>query len=138
GTAHDAALRKGDDGQPDLFAEALAQLEQGGDLGDTGFEVDIGMRADVGGALADAEIEEIAGALGDRRQLAPGLLVVLDAAHPRAVAAMRPPLEAVDRLVKMDMAVDEAGQDEIAADVENDRRIFERPVGGPDFGDQPA
>ena len=138
GAAHDAALREGDDGQPDLAAEALAHGDERLDLREPAFEIDVGVRADMRGALADAEIDEVAGALGDRRQLAPRLLVVLDAAHPRAVAAMRPPVEAVDRLVEMDMAVDQAGEDEVAADIENDGRVVERTIGRTDLGDTPV
>src|ERR1700739_4819986 len=90
------------------------------------------------GALADAEIDEVTGALGDRWQFAPRLLVVLDAAHPRAIAAMRPPWQTVHRLVEMDVTLDEAGQHQRAADIHDSGRIVDRTVCRPQLGDQPV
>ena len=112
--AQDAALREGDDLDGDEVAEALADLQDLVEVFQAELVVDVDVAAHVQRAAGDDLANQIGAGLrfGDgtrRAYLALGLDAVGDAIARRLVGH---PGQAEQRLVEMDMAVDQRRQDE--------------------------
>ena len=118
--AQDAALREGDDLDGDEVAEALADLQDLVEVLQAELVVDVDVAAHVQRAAGHDLAHQIGAGLrfgnGARRaHLALGLDAVGDAIARRLVGN---PGQAEQRLVEMDMAVDQRRQDQRAAEIE--------------------
>jgi hypothetical protein len=91
------------------------------------FEIDVDMGAQMRGAARHACLDQIAGALlGGDRQVRQNRLVRLYAAHPGRSRHMRHPRQAHQGLVEVHVTIDEAGQHQIAADIEDRHAVRQR------------
>src|SRR5712691_2112382 len=110
GTAHDAALRKGDDLHAHKAAVPLARREHALELHKAAFEIDVDMGAQIRGAARHARLDQIAGAfLGGDRQVWQDPFVRLNAAHPGRSRHMRHPRQPHQGVVEVHVTIDEAG-----------------------------
>jgi hypothetical protein len=108
------------------------------------------MGAQMRGAARDACLDQIAGALlGGDRQVRQDRLVGLDAAHPGRSRHMRHPGQPHQGLVEVQVTIDEAGQYQIPADIEDRHAVRQRwrrvladgrdtPAGDPDVDEPPV
>jgi len=150
GAAHDAALRKGDDLHAHKSAVPLARGEHAVELQKAAFEIDVDMGAQMRGAVRHARLDQIAGAfLGGDRQVWQDRLVRLDAANPCRSRHMRRPRQPHQGLVEMHVTIDEAGQYQVAADIEDRYAVRQRwrrvladrrdtPADDPDIDEAPV
>ena len=120
GAFQDAVLREGDKLDIDAVAIILADFQNGFQRTQPDRTVDHHMAAHLQGAVGDAEIELVAGALIHRR--GGGHVLGLKGhalMHVETVGAglVRDPAVAVKAGVEMDMALDKSGNDERAAEI---------------------
>ena len=113
-----AALRERDDLDVDPVAEPCGCLEDALDRSDAVVEVDVDVRPDQRRSVRAVRLEEGAGTLGHRRQLAPADPLVLDQCSKPGAGRMRSPRLSPERLVDVGMAVDEPWEHEASTCVE--------------------
>ena len=118
-SGHDAALREGDELNVDPVAISLAHLQHRFEIGETDVVVDIDMAARSRAAVGDQRPNKRGRADFDRE----GHLMARDALGGDALAHaasldMRQARRAPMRLVEMDVAVDERGQEELSAEID--------------------